>query len=607
MRTAKLLTAAAAVGCIPLLVLACSSAPEAPGDPCEPDGDPCPGGTACQSNGDDEFICKIVPGGSCDAAADDPFCANGTSCLADADGGGSSCYFGSGSSCDPAAAESFCAPDLICGTDAEGNSRCGKPPGAECNAELTGECAPPLVCEANTEGVTVCSIPEGGECDPTLDDPHCAGANVCAEKQSGGYACFPPILVKGRVFDATTDAGIEGAHVLGLDDQSTAITDVAISAMDGAYSLDLPVVRNDDGSPIDVIFTLRASAQDYQTFPSGIRTSLPIQTSSAMTDMDGAYLIQLPLTDISLIPLPTTEQGRPSISGTVLAEERSAGVMVVAESGGAGLTAVSDKKGAYTIFNVPSGSYTVNGYAAGLALVPVSTSVASAPVTGVDLSPSSSALGSISGSIQIVNAPGGSKTSVVLVLESTFDDTFVRGEVPRGLRAPLSGPPTVDGAFTIADVPPGAYVVLAAFENDSLVRDPDPNIAGTQIVHITMPDPGQSIDLPDSFKITEALEIISPGAGDPEVVSGTPTFQWVDDSSEQFYSIVVYNAYGELVWEDPNVPGVSGGNVSVPYAGPALESGMYYQFRATSWRQSGMQPAGPISQTEDLKGVFIAQ
>jgi hypothetical protein len=52
-----------------------------------------------------------------------------------------------------------------------------------------------------------------------------------------------------------------------------------------------------------------------------------------------------------------------------------------------------------------------------------------------------------------------------------------------------------------------------------------------------------------------------------------------------------------------NVPGVSGSStVNVAYGGP-LEPGMYYQFRATSWRLSGAVP-GPISNTEDLRGVF---
>ena len=160
--------------------------------------------------------------------------------------------------------------------------------------------------------------------------------------------------------------------------------------------------------------------------------------------------------------------------------------------------------------------------------------------------------------------------------------------------------------FTIAGVPPGRYVVLAGFENDGLVRDPDPNIAGTQIVHVEMPSPGSDIELSDSFKVTEALEIFSPGAEGPEAVTGSPTFQWADDSSEDYYAVVVYDAFGNLVWEDPAVPRVTGGDVSVTYAGPPLESGMYYQFRATSFREGGGN-AGPISQTEDLRGVFFVE
>jgi hypothetical protein len=191
---------------------------------------------------------------------------------------------------------------------------------------------------------------------------------------------------------------------------------------------------------------------------------------------------------------------------------------------------------------------------------------------------------------------------VVLVPVSTYSDTFVKGEVPPGLREPPPPEePSVNGAYSIEGVPDGTYKVLAAFENDGLVRDPDPNIAGTQIVEITVPD-GTTYDftVPDAFKITEALVIVSPGATEPELVTGNPIFIWMDDSSEVKYSIVVYNAYGDEVWRDDDLPRVTGADtVEVPYAGDPLEDGMYYQFRATSWRDTG-----PISQTEDLLGVF---
>jgi hypothetical protein len=144
-------------------------------------------------------------------------------------------------------------------------------------------------------------------------------------------------------------------------------------------------------------------------------------------------------------------------------------------------------------------------------------------------------------------------------------------------------------------------VVLAAFENDFLVRDPDPSISGTQILHLQVPD-GSSyeIDIASSFKVTESLVVVSPGAAEPELIAGNPVFIWEDDSSEIKYSIVVYNAFGEEVWRDDELPRVNGSpQVTVTYGAGPLQAGMYYQFRATSWRSDG-----PISQTEDLLGVF---
>lgn len=554
-----------------LALAACG--PREIGDPCKPDKG-CPDDLICTPAGDENF-CFAPPGGACDPSAGDDFCIGDAICDA-----GGVCSIPVGGACDPLG-ENYCADEYVCADtfDGEGNGTCG--------------------------------IAEGGACDP--GDSLCAGNMTCADITDGSNACYPPVLVKGNVFDAQTAAGIPDAHVLALDEQATAVTDVSITDMLGDYVLELPVVRGTDGTPSpDLRFTLRASAADYQTFPGGLRTALPIASSDAVKLEDG-WNIQTAITDIALIMLPPAERGLASVSGHVVAGDRSGGVLVVAEGAGAGRSAISDLSGAYTVFNVPAGDVEIKGYAADVQLSPANVSVGAEPLEGVDLTLSEAALGTISGSVNIVNAPGGSLTSVVLVVESTFSDTFVRGEVPRGLRTPLSGPPDVSGAFSISGVPEGRYVVLAAFENDLLVRDPDPNIAGTQIVTVEMPTPGIDVALSDSFKITEALGVVGPGADDAEQVSSPPTLRWLDDSSEDFYTVVVYNAYGDLVWclseqlpncDGPNIPGVSGqAEVTVPYGGP-LELGMYYQFRATSWRSPGGKP-GPISTTEDLRGVFF--
>ena len=117
---------------------------------------------------------------------------------------------------------------------------------------------------------------------------------------------------------------------------------------------------------------------------------------------------------------------------------------------------------------------------------------------------------------------------------------------------------------------------------------------------------GEVVGVDENFKITEALGIVSPGAEVPEHVAGAPTFIFADDSSENFYYLTVYDALGRLTWEDPMVPRVTGSpTVEVPYGGEALLPGMYYQFRVTSWKDGNPEPS-PISRTEDLRGVFIA-
>ena len=94
---------------------------------------------------------------------------------------------------------------------------------------------------------------------------------------------------------------------------------------------------------------------------------------------------------------------------------------------------------------------------------------------------------------------------------------------------------------------------------------------------------------------------MSPGAEGAEEVTGTPVFSWVDDSGEERYHIEVFDTFGEMIWSDANIPKSTGSDPAVPYGGPPLQSGMYYQFRVTSFDGNDR----PLSRTEDLKGVFF--
>jgi hypothetical protein len=368
------------------------------------------------------------------------------------------------------------------------------------------------------------------------------------------------------------------------------VTDAA-----GEYSLRVPVMRTKDGGLAQSAATMRADASGYLTFPKAPRVALPVELATASGD---PLTVRTAATDIGMLPLQSTA-GLGTIRGSVL-HSKPRGTLVVAggnATDGGGVTGVADHDGSYAVFNVPAGSVSVRGYKVGLQLDSNTASVTAGETTsGVDLQSLGDADAVISGKIEIVNPGAGKDTSVIFTVAEAFDANIASGEAPPGLRVfPVAG------AFDLAGVPNGNYVVLAAFENDFLVRDPDVGIGGTDIVRITVQD--NSFVIQDSFKVTGALDVVSPDREQP--VSGTPSFVWVDDSGEDHYEIVVFDAYGTLIWEDLMIPGVSGEkNVTVPYAGTtALTPGVIYQFRATSIRTGGTS----ASRTEDLRGTFLYQ
>lgn len=424
----------------------------------------------------------------------------------------------------------------------------------------------------------------------------CNDGQVCEKVQGGAEetGCFAPVTVEGRVVRADDPTqGIEGARVVGRDENGAVVSlRIAVSNADGEYSLRVPTPRKEDGTPAVPALLLRADAAGFATFPSGLRVAIPVDVSQPEKTSAG-YRVVNDTTTVALDELAdATRLG--SVSGKVLAEG-AAGTLVVAGSA----SGVADKDGTYVIFNVPAGEHEVRGYAAGLSLEPASALVkAGDEVTGVDLAVSDAALGAVNGSVSFVNASA-KTTSVVLVVASTFNDALKRGEVPRGLRAF-----PVTGSYAFADVPAGDYVVLAAFENDDLVRDPDESIGGTAIQSVSVS--GSAMDVA-GFKITGALAVVAPGADAPQLLDGAPRFEWADDSSEDGYEVTVLDTFGTEVWKNVDVPRVSGASsVTLDYAGPELSAG-YYQFRAVSWREEkkGTAARTYISATEDLKGVFI--
>jgi hypothetical protein len=458
----------------------------------------------------------------------------------------------------------------------------------------------------------------GEACDPgDASEQQCKDGLRCEPigRDSGMHVCSAPLEIRGTVYDAFDGGPIEGARVAALDETGAPATDVAITDAEGHYVLQVSARRDETGAITEALrWTLFVTAHDYMIFPEGVRPALPINAQEAVPegeDPDDPAVLRVidnPTTHVALIPLEGDERTGITVSGVVHAESPG-GTMVVPEGGSGRATyTIADTSGAYTIFNVSTGTTAIRGYRWGLELEPASISASDGDLEGVDLHAITEdplAMASVSGTINIVDAPGDSVTSVVLVPSPLFSLTLERGPVPLGLRDPEPPlAPDIRSAYQITGVPAGTYKVLPAFENDFLVRDPDTSIAGTDIVEITLA-PGENLEIAEAFKVTEALVVIRPGTEAPEVVTGTPEFVWATDASETHYEIVVFDALGELVWERDDVPAVMGSpEVSVTYAGPDLERGMYYQFRATSMRETPTSLSA-ISRTEDLRGVFV--
>jgi len=445
-----------------------------------------------------------------------------------------------------------------------------------------------------------CGSGDDDKCD-FAKNTGCDTNEICERVQdSEDTVCATPIVVTGRVFDLGTNAGVAGAHILGLDANNAAITPVAVTDATGKYELAIPVLRTPEGEPTAIPqITLRADATGYLTFPSGIRPALPVDTS-APADMDGKLVIASSLTDVGLLPVqidgPAPAIG--TIRGKIAANATATTALVVAEVGGQGFSAFADRDGAYTIFNVPAGDATISAYARGYNYERGAAAVVAGKEVEVNLAVTEEPTATFSGTVQFVNPEAGQATSVILVVESTFNAMLARGETPPGLRAPDPGlVPNVTSAFSIAGVPAGRYVVLAGFENDNMVRD-ESSIGGTEIVHQEIAA-GADVTIAASFKVTGSVDLVSPAASGVETVTGTPTFKWAVDASADRYDVTVFDSYGNLTWT-----GTTGRNVTtLVYAGPALESNSYYQWRVRSVKTTGGEQT--ISRSEDLKGVFF--
>jgi hypothetical protein len=445
----------------------------------------------------------------------------------------------------------------------------------------------------------------GGSCTVGKADG-CTMGMVCEADTTGGKTagiCVFPTVLNGIVSDAATSAPIAGARVQLLDADTQEAVDTTTSGADGTYSFNISLTRSDGADDqTKKNFLVYAGAKGYYPFPSRVQIALPVEV-----DRTDAMAKKSTVTkwDVKLIPAPAANSRQ--ISGTVYGPDSMpmSGVLVVAydqSNPDVGTSTISAQDGTYILFSVAQGQYNVTGYHQGIAFDVTPQNVGSQDYK-VDIHASTEALGSISGSINIV-ATSASGTDVVLLIPS------VR-QVPPGLDMQVSGN---SGTFKFDGVAAGVYDVVPSFANDDLVLDPS-SIAQAGAPPRIMLAAGQAADA-GTFKITGAVAL-SGGEGDQ---SATPTFSWNSYPSASQYAVEVRDALGQVIWggiqnmagEVSPVTGASNvmGGTSVTYPGtPALTPGLTYQYRVFAFKVSPQANCRCelISNSEDQRGIFTVK
>ncbi|TXD37957.1 hypothetical protein FRC96_07900 [Lujinxingia vulgaris] len=515
-------------------------------------------------------------------------------------------YVAPGEVCDPADDDGcmYAHGEMECRLDATGTPRCLRPLGGVCDvSDSPSLCGPGASCVGpEARGSGYCLLDEFERCD--IRGGSCGPGLACESADVVGRYCNKVLYIQGQVFDTQTLAAVEGAQVIAFDEEGVALNEAVFSDASGLYRVPIAARRDAQGMPVHRVVSLHVSAPDYHAIPGGLRTIAPLDLATARIDTStGELLVDTAQTDVAMLALPLEERGFASIRGKIEPFHHNHGGRMVAYSHPSGaFRGVSDRYGAFTIFNVPPGRYQLQDYSAHTKLKPAEIDMGAVPLEGVAFERSYRTRHSVEGQVRLVDALEHSEISVSLVVASTFDAALMRGEMPPALRASSTRQGDTTWTWRVQGVPPGVYDVLVTHENDGLVVGSYDAIFGDQRVRIQVPEGEGHIEVTPVIRVTAALPILSPGAEGPQGLSARPYLLWGPAPNVDHYDLVVFDDYGKVVWEALDIaPGEEGDYLSVAYDGP-FQPGMYYQFRVTAYR-SGSR----VTSTEALRGVFYRE
>ena len=397
----------------------------------------------------------------------------------------------------------------------------------------------------------------------------------------------PEGILSGLVTDANSGTALEGVTIIVFDANnnlpvgSTLVTDAT-----GNYSVTLT-----PGT-----YYIKAYSQGYQQVPPKGITPLSFAVTDGQT------------TDNPFSMFPSSVANGGYISGNV----GQGGVLVIANDGVNGYSTISDENGNYTIYNVPAGTYTVNGYTSGYNGTEVTNTLVdiNTETPNIDIVMTAGATGSVSGQVTFL-ATGNIEVDVALI------DVYTKEVIP-GLFTQ-----TISQQYTINNVPNGNFIARATFANDDRVVDPDWIVKfGEPTVSVAANNVSLDFSCTNSVKLvapTNAATSVQP----IEITTTTPTFEWTAYAATSDYVIEVSDASGNVIWggfgfdavnqvptKNVIIPSSSTsvvfGDVSVGTAPTAqLEVGKIYRWRIYASKDA-QNAAGwsLISASEDQRGLI---
>jgi len=386
---------------------------------------------------------------------------------------------------------------------------------------------------------------------------------------------------------SSSSQSVSGASIIVFNANTNLPVGNVSTSSNGSYTIQL-----DSGS-----YYVKVYAQGYQSIPLPGLSAVPFTVAANNTTTISYQMNVMQVTNAGLI------------SGKVVSSSGSplSGVLVVAHSGAAGYSSVSDNNGNYTIYNVPANSYSVQGFIAtyNSDSVGVSVITGSTPVNA-NLHLTAGAPGAVTGMVTFL-ATANKEVDVSLI------NPYTRESIP-GLSTMTAG-----GSYTLSNVPNGNYIARATFRNDTLVMDPDWILKNGQPTVVVA---GSSATR--NFSVTGSVLLNSPSNAPattvPLKISGTtPTFTWTAYPSTSDYAVEVSDENGNIIWGGFNGSGASiTRNVTVPSsqtsivynsdnsAKQPLQAGHYYRWRIYACKNVTGTPSWKlISVSEDQMGLIM--